>query len=240
MSAVIVACHTIEDELNLAIRETHVIYPVFWIDSKLHVKPENLREQVQGTISRITNVSAILLAFGCCGTGLVGIKSETAQLILPKVEDCISLLLGSEERRRTMARESASYFLTRGWLESENNLQTEYDYCMRKFGPERTVRVMRTMLKHYRHLTLIDTGGYNIDLYRRRTEELATTLGLSHQVVEGSQRFFRKLLLGPWDEEFIIARPGESITLDALLESNMQGQTREQTTGFSQLSQGQG
>jgi len=159
MSAVIVACHTIEDELNLAVRETHVTYPVFWIDSKLHVKPENLRDQVQGTISRITNVSTILLAFGCCGTGLVGIRSETSRLILPKVEDCISLLLGSEERRRIMARETASYFLTRGWLESENNLQTEYEYCVRKFGLERTVRVMRTMLKHYRHLTLIDTGG---------------------------------------------------------------------------------
>jgi len=38
-----------------------------------------------------------------------------------------------------------------GWLESENNLADEYAYCVRKFGPERALKVMRAMLKNYQH-----------------------------------------------------------------------------------------
>lgn len=217
MSTIIVACHTIEDELNLAIRATGITYPVYWVDSQLHIKPEKLREHVQGILARMSNVSTILLAFGSCGTGLVGIKSEAARLILPKVEDCISLLLGSEERRRNHSRETASYYLTRGWMESEKSIADEYEYCVRKFGSERGARLARTMLKHYRCLTLIDTAAYDIGPYRVRTEELAAKLALTPQIIKGSQRLFEKLLLGPWDEEFVIAKPGQEITLDGFL-----------------------
>lgn len=218
MSTIILACNTIADELNLAIKATGVTHPVLWIDSKLHTKPEKLKEQIQGAISRVSNVSTILLGFGYCGNALVGIKSETARLVFPKAEDCISLLLGSTERRRELSKETCSYYLTRGWLESENNLADEYAYSVRKFGPERAHRVMRAILKNYQHLTLIDTGAYDIAPLRPKTEELAATLGLCHKVVEGSQRLFHKLLTGPWDEEFVQVEPGEEITLDSLLE----------------------
>lgn len=223
MSTIIVACHTLEDELNLAIRSTGVTHPVYWVDSRLHTKPEKLKEQVQAAVSRIGNVSTILLAFGYCGNALVGLTSETARLILPKVEDCISLLLGSQERRRALSRETASYFLTRGWMESENNLASEYDYCVRKFGEQRALKLMRAMLKHYRHLTLIDTGAYEIGPYQKRTEELAALLGLAQRTVQGSQALFHKLLTGPWDGEFVITEPGEEITLDGLLTLHDQG-----------------
>jgi hypothetical protein len=225
MSAIIVACNTIADELNLAIKTTRVTHPVLWVDSKLHTKPEKLKEEIQKAISRISNVETIILAFGFCGNALIGIKSDHARLIFPRTEDCISLLLGSEEKRRALAKETCSYFLTRGWLESENNLADEYAYCVKKFGPQRALRVMRDILKNYKHLTLIDTGAYDVTRLRSRTEELATTLGLCHKVVEGSQRLFHKLLTGPWDEEFVILEPGEEITLNSLLESYRQGQT---------------
>jgi hypothetical protein len=218
MSTIIVACNTIADELNLAIRTTGVTHPVLWIDSKLHTKPEKLKEHIQAAISRISNVSTIILAFGYCGNALVGIKSESARLIFPKTEDCISLLLGSTERRKTLSKETSSYFLTRGWIESESNLADEYAYCLRKFGPERTLKVMRAMLKNYRHLTLIDTGAYDVGPLQPKTEELAATLGLCHKIVKGSQRLFHKLLVGPWDEEFFQLEPGQEITLDNLME----------------------
>ncbi len=217
MSTIIVACHTIEDELNLAIRSTGVTHPVYWIDSRLHVKPENLKEQVQAAITRLSNVSTILLAFGYCGTGLVGISSQTARLILPRVEDCISLLLGSQQLRERLSRETRSYWLTRGWIESENNFWDEYNYCVRRFGPERGLKVMRAMLKGYRHLTLINTGAYDVAPYQEKTEHFAATLGLACQTIKGSQRLFHKLLLGPWDDEFVIAEAGQEIALDGLL-----------------------
>jgi hypothetical protein len=211
MSAIILACRTIADEVNLALRKTAAPYPVYWIDSKLHIKPEKLRDAVQATIDRITNVETIILAFGLCGNGLAGIRSGTARLVLPRAADCISLLLGSEERRIGVMREGARYFLTKGWLESEHNIASELDYSVGKFGPERGLRVMKAMLKNYRYLSLIETGAYDIGPYVKRTETLAKRLGLGHEIIRGSQRFMEKLLTGPWDEEFIVARPGETI-----------------------------
>jgi hypothetical protein len=211
MSTIIVACNTIADELNLAIRTTATPHPVYWIDSKLHTKPEKLREQIQGSLDRISNVSTILLAFGFCGAGLAGVRSTTSRLILPRVEDCISLLLGSEQIRRQVSRETASYYLTRGWIESENNIGDQCDYCTRKFGPDRGLRIMKEMLKHYRHLTLIDTGAYDITSYGRKIGELAAKLGLTDKIITGSQRLLQKLLTGPWDEEFVLVDPGREI-----------------------------
>jgi hypothetical protein len=222
MSTIIVACHTLTDELNLAIRSTGVSYPVVWIDSKLHIKPEKLKEEVQATLLRISNVSTILLVFGYCGNGLAGIRSETARLILPRVEDCISILLGSQERRTELSRTSASYYLTKGWIESESNITDEWNYSVRRFGEERGARIMRAMLKNYRHLTLIDTGAYDIMPYEAKTEDLAKKLGLTHQVVKGSQRLFQKLLVGPWDGEFVITEPGEAVPSNALFGLNLQ------------------
>ncbi len=211
MSTIIVACNTLADEVNLALKSTGTTHPVYWIDSKLHVKPEQLKEQIQAAIDRISNVTTIILAFGFCGNGLAGIRSKSARLILPRAEDCISLLLGSQELRSALSKEAPRYFFTRGWIESEHNLAGEFEYCVKKFGYKRGLRIMRTMLKHYRYLTLIDTQAYDVTLYKTRIDRLAGELGIGSETVKGSQRFFEKLLLGPWDEEFIVTDPGEPI-----------------------------
>jgi hypothetical protein len=217
MGTIIIACHTIADEVNLAISTTGVSHPVCWTDSKLHAKPENLREHVQSVLNRISNVETVLLAFGYCGAGLVGVKSDGARLVLPKVEDCISLVLGSEERRRQHSVATASYYLTRGWIESEKNIADEWAYAIRRFGMERGRKLMRSMLKHYRQLTLIDTGAYDITSYQARTKILAEDLNLINRTVDGSQRLLEKLLVGPWDDEFLVIEPGREVTRDEFL-----------------------
>jgi hypothetical protein len=207
-SMAILACKTIAHELESAIRTTKVSYPIVWVDSELHNRPETLREEIQSKIDSITETDTIILAFGLCGNGLVGLHSEAARLILPRTEDCIALLLGSQERRTMLAQDAPRYFLTKGWLESETSIAREYDYCVRKFGHKSGLRVMRMMLEGYRYFTFIETGGYDSGPYIAQTETLAQELGLDHQVIEGSSRFFEKLLLGPWDHEFIIIQPG--------------------------------
>jgi hypothetical protein len=226
MKSAVVACRTIALELELAIRTTGVAYPVHWVDSKLHLRPEKLREQIQATIDAVSDTDTIIIAFGLCGNGLTGIKSDRSQLILPRAEDCISLLLGSQQRRSLLSKQGARYYFTKGWIESEHNLTDEYEYCISRFGNERGRKIMRSMLKHYRYLTLIDTLAYDPAEYRHKIEELAGRLGLDWNIVTGSQRFFIKLLLGPWDEEFIVTAPGEAVPPYALSELKPDCQTQ--------------
>jgi len=46
MSTVIITCQTIDREVNLAIRETGVDYPVLLVDSGLHNYPDQDRKSV--------------------------------------------------------------------------------------------------------------------------------------------------------------------------------------------------
>ncbi|TGE37474.1 DUF1638 domain-containing protein [Desulfosporosinus fructosivorans] len=225
MGTIIVACQTIRDEVNLAIAETRVPYPVLWIESGLHNFPDRLGQKIQQEIDKIENVETILLAFGYCGNSLLDIRSSRAQLIIPRVDDCISLLLGSYERRQTMDNEIGTYFLTKGWLENEQNLVSEYERCVVRYGKEKALKVMKMMLNNYHRLMVINTQAYQSAGVLKKTKWFADVLGLSHEEIEGSSRLLKKLLLGPWDAEFAIIQAGEKVTLEHMIMINLEEQS---------------
>ncbi|ATW25221.1 hypothetical protein DCMF_10980 [Candidatus Formimonas warabiya] len=214
MSIVIVACQTICDEVDLAIAETGVSHPVLWVESGLHNFPDTLRTKLQEQINRISHVEKIILAYGYCGNSLLGLYSDHATLVIPRVDDCISLLLGSYQSRERLSQEMGTYFLTRGWLENENNIIKEYERCLDRYGQVQAERVMKVMMEHYRRLVLIDTGAYAVDGCLKKSCDFSQRMGLQHQVVTGSLRLLKKLFTGPWDEEFLVLKPGEVLSME--------------------------
>lgn len=225
MSTVILACQTIKREVHLAINQTGVNYPVILIDSGLHNYPDRLRDTIQIQLNKIENVDTVLMAFGYCGNGLMGIKSPEARVIVPRADDCITLLLGSYDVRKKISKEAGTYFLTKGWLDYERNLITEYEQCVEKYGPDRALRVMKTMLSHYKRLMVIDTKAYPLEDILPTTAGFAEKMGMHHEKFTGSMRFLNKLLTGPWDEEFIILEPGQELTFNDVCLDNANGQS---------------
>ncbi|MCL6477283.1 MAG: DUF1638 domain-containing protein [Peptococcaceae bacterium] len=214
MTTVIIACHTLKDELNMAIDETECSYPVLWVESGLHLYTGSLNKRLQEELNRLENVDQVLLAFGFCGNALLGLTIPSYRLIFPRVDDCISLLLGSQQAREAMSEEMGTYYLTKGWLQFESNIWQEYQHSVKRYGKDRTDRVFKQILAHYRRLAVIDTGAYEVAEFLKATEKIAETLGLLHQVVPGSTRYLKKLLTGPWDDEFVIIEPGTNIALE--------------------------
>ena len=70
------------------------------------------------------------------------------------------------------------------------------------------------MLKHYERFMVIDTKAYPVESVTDSTKKFAREHGKGHEIAPGSLRLFHKLLLGQWDEEFIILEPGQEITID--------------------------
>ena len=122
-----------------------------------------------------------------------------------------------------------TYFLTKGWLDGESNLLDEYQRCVGRYGEQRATRIMQTMLKHYRRFVVIDTGAYLVESIIASTQQFAEKHGKRHEIATGSLRLFHKLLLGQWDEEFIILEPGQEITMDDICSGG---------SGVSQLTMG--
>ncbi|WP_213973725.1 DUF1638 domain-containing protein [Tepidanaerobacter acetatoxydans] len=208
---VIIACETIRYELNAAIKETGENIEVIWIDSRYHNDPDGLREKLQQEIDSIKDKKTILLGFGCCGNALVGIKATTADLIIPKTDDCISMMLSKEGEK--FERIKKTYFLTKGWIESPKSLVVEYNRALEKYGEKKVQRIFNVMLKNYEYLMLIDTGCYEIDQCIDQTIEISEFTHLELIVNKGDIWLLKKLVTGPHDDDFCLIPKGEKVKI---------------------------
>jgi hypothetical protein len=71
---------------------------------------------------------------------------------------------------------------------------------------------MGRVLKNYTRLALINTGQYELERYRHYSRHTAERFGLRYEEIPGSSALIKKMLYGPWDDEFVVARPGETIS----------------------------
>jgi hypothetical protein len=184
------------------------------LDFGLHADPPSLRRVLQQTIDRIApSVETIILGYGLCSMAVVGLRANGCTLVVPRVDDCIAMCLGSQEAYKAQFKdEPGTYYLTRGWIEVGDSPFSEHEKLVRAFGERKAERVMGRMLKNYTRLALIDTGQGEIEGYREYSRKTAERFGLRYAEIPGSERLIKKMLRGPLDHEFVVARPGETIS----------------------------
>ncbi|MDI3482057.1 MAG: hypothetical protein PWQ97_1712 [Tepidanaerobacteraceae bacterium] len=214
MKNVIIACQTLHDELNLAMNKTKCAYPVVWVDSEYHSDPNRLRSKLQQEIDAQKGFENILLAYGFCGNAILDLKASTANLIFPKTDDCISMLLSKPKEK--FERMKATYFLTKGWIEGSKSLMKEYMNAIARYGEKRTKRIFQLMLKNYDKLMLIDTGAYSVADYWDEACKIAKIADLKLFTEKGHLWMLEKLLTGPYDEDFIVVDKGQTVNISDL------------------------
>ena len=160
----VIACATVAEELRrLGVPESRMTT----LEFGLHVYPEELNKRLQQAIDEVDGDRDILLGYGLCSYAVVGLRSEAHRLVIPRIDDCIALFLGSrEEHRRLQAAEPGTYFLTKGWVEAQEGALTEYLRIREKYGDERALKVAKILFGNYTRIALIDTGNYRLDDYR--------------------------------------------------------------------------
>lgn len=214
MKTVAIACQTIEDELKAIYNTLTDPFPIVWVESGLHNFPSQLKVRIQQEIDKIGGVENILLLFGYCGNSIEGLVAAQARLVVPRVEDCISLLLGGDQIRQALSRKTPAFYLTDGWLRYEKNIYWEYEKCLEKYGEDRSLRIFRAMFAHYSTLNFIDTGSYDLEPVMKRTVEFASKLNLKQGIVPGTLKLITKAFLEEWDEDFLIVPPGVPIHIN--------------------------
>ena len=228
MKTVIIACRTLEDEIELAKKNTGCNYPVRYIESGLHERPKKLAEALVEVFSKIdadqkakatkrrktakTAPLRVLMALGQCGNSMTGLAAGSFELIMPKVDDCLSLLIGSNKEKASLNLRDKAFFLTMGWLRGESTIMSQYKRSVEEYGEDTALSIMEMMYEHYETLGLIDTGAAPIDRLQEETKEIAELLGLKRKVYPGTVKYIEELLTGPWPKDrFIIKKPGEAI-----------------------------
>lgn len=186
------------------------------LDFGLHIYPEKLRSTLQAAIDAVdADIHTILLGYGLCSQAVIGITAQKATLVVPRVDDCIAIFLGSRAAYNNQCRnEPGTYYLTKGWIEVGDTPFTDYDNMVQRLGPEKAARVHKLMMRNYKRLALINTGQYEMERYRTYTRETAERFDLRFEEIEGSNALVKKMLEGQWEDEFVVVQPGETINLE--------------------------
>lgn len=208
MKKVIIGCSVLRKEIESALENTHE-FEFDWLEDQLHNVPEKLHTKVQESIDRHSDADFIYLIYGHCGQALCGIQARQCPVILPKVEDCIEVLLYNNPNVADMRRNS--YFISQGWLWGEEGLGYEHDRIKKKYGEKRALRVMKAMYKNYSYLMFVKTG-IDDDNVREKCTGIAKLLDLESKETEGDIDLILKMLQGKTDSTYLVIPPGTFIT----------------------------
>jgi len=207
----VIACETVIEEM-LPILPPDVSHEV--LDFGLHINPTELKKVLQEKINEASqHAEVLLLGYGLCSMAVVGLQATTATLVIPRTDDCIAIFLGSCEAYKAQnKKEPGTYYLTKGWIVAGDTPFEEHKLLVKKYGSEKAERMTKLLLKNYTRLAFINTGQYEIDKYRAYSKKTARDFGLRFEEIEGSASLVTKMLFGPWDDEFVVVPPGETVT----------------------------
>ncbi len=210
MRVKIIACETVKEELRGLIPPD---MPRKFLEFGLHLMPERLHEALQSEIDATQeDVDTILFGYGMCAKGTVGLKARRFRLVIPKVDDCVALCLGSRaEYLRQCHKAPGTFYLTKGWIECGDDPYTEYLKLRERFGHDEAYYLEKIVIQNYTRLALIDTGDPDLDKYRIYAQQQADFFGLTFEEIPGSSALIRKLVEGKWDEDFVIVEPGGTV-----------------------------
>jgi hypothetical protein len=214
---VVIACRVMEPELQQVLTEAEGAEPVeiLYLDQALHRTPTKMLDRLQEKIDQVSATAArIVLGYGLCSNGVVGVEARRQGLLIPRCHDCIALFLGSPNRYNDIFREKpGTYYLTPGWIAEKKDPLGILEENEARFGRETALWVMEEEFKHYTHISLIDTGIGDMAPHRARAMENAAFLKKQYEEIPGSLDYFRGLVHGPYPEEkFLRLRLGEKFT----------------------------
>ena len=96
----IIACEVLFREICLGAAYSANIISIEFLKRGLHDNPDLLRSDVQKKIDETDEsiYEGILLGYGLCSNGTVGIQARGIPLVVPRAHDCVTFFLGSKEK----------------------------------------------------------------------------------------------------------------------------------------------
>jgi hypothetical protein len=171
---------------------------IVFLDYGLHRVPGKMTRTIQEALDLIEAPSLVVLGYGLCGNGLKEIKAGRHTLLVPRVDDCIALLLGSHRAYiREFEAVPGTYYLSKGWLESGSHPLKEYLEYLPKYGPEQAMWVMDQQYQNYERVVLVAHSQPDLETYRPQAMEVARFCerwGMRYEEILGSDAYVLRLV----------------------------------------------
>lgn len=202
---------------------------ITFLDYGLHSVPRKLQASLQEAIDSIPEPSLVVLGYGLCGNGLKDLRAGPHTLLVPRADDCITILLGSYAAyRREFDAVPGTYYLTKGWLESGSDPLKEYHKLLEKYGEETASWIMDQQYANYKRLVFIAHSPSDLETYRPRALEVAQYCerwGFQYEEIIGTDAYIRRLIDAAADPQhagpdFVVVPPGGVMT-QAMFQRNL-------------------
>lgn len=122
-----IACQALTREIRLASAYSPHTIDIELLDFGLHCTPDKLRQTIQERIDagEGRGYDAIILGYGLCSRGTAEIEARSIPIVIPRMHDCITAILGSRRRyNEEFTAHPGTYYYSAGWIErSEGDMR---------------------------------------------------------------------------------------------------------------------
>lgn len=219
----VISCHMLWREFCHFASLSENIFNFRFLKQGLHNTPDLLRKELQEAIDTVDNdgYNAILIGYGLCSNGIVGITSRKTRLVVMKGHDCITFLLGSKERYKSyFDSHPGTYWYSPGWIDTgtqpgKDRYETVYQEYLEKYGEDNAQYLMdmdEGWYREYSNAAYVDLGLCDASQYKKYTKDCAQWLKWNYDEMEGNKHLLTDFVSGNWNsEDFLIAEPGQRI-----------------------------
>ena len=219
----IIACKVLWREISYLASLSPYYYDIFYLHQGLHDEPPKLKQQLQSRIDELEKeYDVILVGYGLCSNGIVGIRSRSAKLVFMRGHDCITFFLGSKEKYRDLFdRLPGTYWYTTGWIETsgisnnEEYYQKKYKEYLEKYDEDTAQYLIDTKkiwFKNYNTLSFIKEGITDESEYISIARDSAEYSNLDYKEIPGDLDLLKDWIFGNWNNDrFLILMPGHAV-----------------------------
>ena len=237
----LIGCGVLAADLNRIAADLRLQLKTTFLPAGLHDRPKELQTRLQAAIDSAgqdENCGRIVVGYGICGRGTVGIRATAVPVVFPRVHDCVALFLGSDKAYKTQfASYPGTFYLTAGWQLAKNpagkgqstdkkiwvgseamgsdDLRAQYG----ERGAERIIDFFSSWKKNYQRAAFIDTGLDHSGRYARQARKMAEEYGWRYERLEGDDHLLRRLLTQESSsDDILVVPPGYCTLYSALID----------------------
>ncbi len=232
----IIACRIFARELGFLTSQSDNTIDITWIGRGLHNDSARLRSRLCDAVDELYRQlengemeyrpDAIVLAYGLCSNGVIGVRCRDIPIVIPRTDDCIALFMGSQERYlQEFSASGGACWCNSAWLEQSTSLfdtdtirRRKWQEYAEKYGEDNADYLLEMesgWIRNYSTLGYIHSSVYDTPAYLELAKAEAAGKGWKLRELHDDLRLLRMMVDGTWNaEEFLILQPGERIAPD--------------------------
>jgi len=227
----VIACAVLAIDMKHSAEKLGLDIEYKFLEAGLHNNPKRLKEKLQAAIDEISATGLcdrIIIGYGICGKGTIGVQSRKVPLTIPRVHDCIALFLGGDQAyKNEFKKYPGTYYLSAGWCEEKTEPMSQrkqwayfgekklnFNDLVEKHGKNaarQTFDFLNSWQKNYQRAAFIETGAKTSPRYEKFTREMAREYNWKYDKIKGSQALIEKMITASHSTSDILFVPPEHV-----------------------------